>query len=180
MVSSSLVLVTCTVFLYIGDAVPSEIQLCPKSLASTFFWEPYEEMAKDSNGTLAGKLRGFLESSMQSCCSEITFPTYTKILKNDTENIEILIRNDQGSKDLKMFFPVFGNRGSVLRYERPFIGVYDSPGVVVFVPAKNEKMWNGFLAVGTQLWQVITLAFLLSAISGILVWFLVRIIISFP
>lgn len=174
MVSRLALLLTCSFVLsYIAE---SSETLCPKSQTSTFFWHPYEDMESDRNGTMTGKLRGFLETSMQSCCSKMALPKYAEILKKDAKNMENLIRKDQGSKELKMYFPVFGDRNSEVRYERPFIGLYDSPGIVVFVPANNEKMWNGFLAVGTQLWQVITLSFLLAGISGILVWFLVRIL----
>jgi hypothetical protein len=166
----------CSLILQIAVVKTSQ-PLCPTSLTTKFFWHQYENhMASDSRGKMTGKLQGFLEDAIEMCCPDMSRLNYIEILVNDSKNMENMVSKDQWSKDLKMYFPVFGNRDSLSRYERPFIGLYDSPGLVVFVPVTNERMWNGFLVVATQLWQVIALSFLLAAISGILVWFLVSII----
>ena len=88
----------------------------------------------------------------------------------------MLIRKDRSSY-LSLYFPVFANKKETEQYQRPFIGLYNSPGPAVLVPVAEGAGINSSFSVNVvkKSWKLLLLAFVMAAFFGIVIWALVRV-----
>ncbi|EDO31984.1 predicted protein [Nematostella vectensis] len=144
---------------------------CPKSKTVTLHWLPYgrDIYMNKTSGNATGKLAEFLEYALKFCCPTLKF-NYSPMKVESSKDIELSIRNDK-SVELSLYFPVFANKYQKEKYQRPFIGIFDSPGPIIFVNEKSPKNGAVFTAM-TKSWQIPALCVLLAAISGVILWFL--------
>ena len=143
---------------------------CPQSKTAHFHWLPYESQLKFDNKTkkVYGKLKGYIAKALSICCSSLQL-NYSQMEVDASKEIELFIRKDR-SAGLSLYFPVFANKYQKEKFQRPFIGLYDSPGPVIFVYDK-EPTKGAVLTALTQSWQIPALCVLLASISGVLLWF---------
>lgn len=145
--------------------------LCPESKKAIFHWLPYgTELAYSNRTGMRGELYEFLSLALKKCCSTLHL-TYSKMKVNSSKEIELRLRKDS-SEFLSLYFPVFANKYQKEKYQRPFIGLYDSPGPIVFAVDKPSQK-GAVLTALTQSWQIPALCVLLASISGVILWFLV-------
>lgn len=144
--------------------------LCPESPKASFYWLPYGEELMYINKTVSGDLYVFISSALEVCCSSLELK-YFQMKVNSSKEIELKIREDR-SQSLSLYFPVFANKYQKEKFQRPFIGLYDSPGPIVF--AVDQPFQKGaVLTALTKSWQIPALCVLLASISGVILWFLV-------
>lgn len=145
---------------------------CPESKTALFHWLPYQSQLVFDNKTkqVQGKLKTFTAQALRICCSSLQL-NYSRMKVESSKEIELSIRKDR-SAGLSLYFPVFANKYQKEKFQRPFIGLYDSPGPVIFVYDKDNTKGAVFTAL-TQSWQIPALCVLLASISGVILWFLV-------
>lgn len=145
---------------------------CPESKTALFHWLPYEDQLLFNNKTkqVQGKLKGYIAQALRICCSSLQL-NYSQMKVDSSKEIELFIRKDR-SAGLSFYFPVFANKYQKEKFQRPFIGLYDSPGPVIIVNDKDDAK-GAVLTALTQSWQIPALCVLLASISGVVLWFLV-------
>ncbi|XP_031563547.1 uncharacterized protein LOC116299055 [Actinia tenebrosa] len=144
---------------------------CPESKTALFYWLPYENQINFDNRTkqVKGTLKDYITQALQICCSSLKL-NYSQMKVDSSKEIELFIRKDR-SAGLSFYFPVFANKYQKEKFQRPFVGLYDSPGPVIFVYDKDNTKGAVFTAL-TQSWQIPALCVLLASISGVILWFL--------
>lgn len=145
--------------------------LCPESSKAIFHWLPYgKELDYSAKSGMKGDLYRFLRAALDECCSTLKL-TFSQMKVNSSKEIELRIREDK-SKFLTLYFPVFANKYQKEKFQRPFIGLYDSPGPIVFAVHQPSQR-GAMLTALTKSWQIPALCVLLASISGVILWFLV-------
>lgn len=145
--------------------------VCPESKTAIFYWLPYgKELAYSNKTGMRGELYEFLSFALTKCCPDLDL-IFSKMKVNSSKEIELRLRKDS-SEFLSLYFPVFANKYQKEKYQRPFIGLYDSPGPIVFTVDKPSQK-GAVLTALTQSWQIPALCVLLASISGVILWFLV-------
>jgi hypothetical protein len=157
---------------------------CPTPLSNlTLSWSSFRphlwlgNSNASSNTTQPdGDLKKYIEESTQKCCPWIN-TTYLKSNITSSDEIEIAIRKHR-EPNLMLYFPVFANRNDKKHFDRPFIGLFKSPGMAVLEIASSEEMSDDSQAWGSMISALPYLAELALAgtISGIVMWMLVSIV----
>ena len=166
--------------------------ICQSSKATNFYWQapvcphssisvvnflayPPEIQISTQSGNLSGQLVKYIAQVLPTCCSSVKL-IYSEMNATTSEEVELLIRKDKNSY-LSLYFPVFANKKETEHYERPFFGLYNSPGPAVLVPLGKEENRSSFgVTAVKKSWKLLLLAFLMAAGFGILTWALVSLI----
>lgn len=146
---------------------------CQEPNRVVFHWNTYPpEIIPLANGSAGGFLPSHLRKVFPICCPELKL-SFHKMNATSSEHIESLIRNDSSSH-LSFYFPVFAQRREEKQYGRPFIALYNSPGLAILSHDQDSGLnAKGMLKVLYQSWRYFALLILLSVTSGIVIWALV-------
>ena len=157
--------------------IASSSSLCPHSTSSVVHWLAYPPEIQRSvrTGNLSGYLIDYIAAVLPTCCPTLKL-NYSEMNVTSSEELEMSIRKDRSSY-LSLYFPVFANKKETEQYQRPFIGLYNSPGPAVLVPvAEGAGISSSFsVNVVKKSWKLLLLAFVMAAFFGIVIWALVRV-----
>lgn len=161
---------------FYAKAATSYSQFCLHSPVSVVKWLAYPpEIQRDTvHKNITGDLVKYMAKVLPSCCPSAKL-TYSQMNVTSSEEVEMLIRKDKSSH-LSLYFPVFANKKETEQYQRPFYGLYNSPGPAVLVPMDGNGETQGSFGVSAvrKSWRLLLFAFVMAAGFGIITWFLVR------
>ena len=143
---------------------------CQEPNKIVFHWNTYSPEILFQNGSAAGFLPNHLRNVLRICCTSLEL-SFLKMNASSSEHIEFLIRNDKSSH-LSFYFPTFAQRREEVQYNRPFIALYDSPGLAILRSEQNRPS-HRILQILFESWRYFALLILLSVSSGIVIWALV-------
>ena len=150
---------------------------CPQPNKVVFHWTalPPEIQWNITTGEITGQLAETIDSVWSSCCPSLSF-SYSRLSANSSKDIEISIRRDK-SPHISLYFPVFSHTKVITQYQRPYIGLYYSPGPALVMPDRGEKSsLKTLLWVSETPWLILTAGNGLTLIFGVLMWLLVSIL----
>lgn len=110
---------------------------------------------------------------MDHCCNGHTNISYASQPLNDSE----VVKDHIGENGTVISFPVYGEMKDTTFQNFPYMPVVEAPGVVFIMT--HEDSANAAQAVMDavfQGWPVLVLTLVMAALSGIIVWALVRLV----
>ena len=161
------------IFVFTATQAPNA---CPKSPCldelKIDWWEipPYiyiDETSKE----VAGIFPAILKELVKECCGDCVKLAYNPQPSNDSE----VVKNQIDKNGTLLSLPIYGDMKDIDFQNLPFYPVVESPGVVFIV--KKEDSSSAAKAVMDavfQGWPVLVLTLIMAALSGIVVWALVR------
>lgn len=134
---------------------------------------PYIYRDKDDN--IKGIFKTVLDEIIKQCCNGHTNITYEKLPLNDSE----VVKDNIGENGTVISFPVYGEMKDTTFQNYPYMPVVEAPGVVFIMTQEDSA--NAAQAVMDavfQGWPILVLTLVMAALSGIIIWALVRIVSS--
>ena len=157
---------------------------CPQSKTIVLKWVPFPPSVLRWNITtdkIYGELSDFLTKVLPKCCPSLNYSSF--MLKvNKSKDIEMAIRQDNSSY-LSLYFPVLAHKHDTEQYQRPYIGLYYSPGPALLTLATEESGPFNRMTLTSVIkssWGFLAFIHGLTCIFGVVIWILVRCIVSFP
>lgn len=115
-----------------------------------------------------------LDKLFKHCCGGCVNLSYTSRPYNDSEEVKKHIGNNGSLLSLT----VYGDMKDIKFQTYPFYPVVESPGVVFIVKKEDSSAAaTAVMKAVFQGWPVLLLTLIMAALSGIIVWALVRITI---
>ena len=112
-----------------------------------------------------------MDKIIDHCCNGHTNISYSEQPLNDSE----IVKDNIGENGTVISFPVYGEMKDTTFQNVPYMPVVEAPGVVFIMT--HEDAGNAAQAVmGAvfQGWPVLVLTLVMAALSGIIIWALVR------
>ena len=148
---------------------------CPQPNKVVLNWVAFPPIINGWNTTTkepTGELPETLNTVYSNCCPSLSF-SYSWLSANSSQDIEISIRRDKSSQ-LSLYFPVFSHTKVITQYQRPYIGLYYSPGPALIILDTGENNLLDNLVVTTKAsWLILAAANGLAIIYGVIMWLLV-------
>jgi hypothetical protein len=144
---------------------------CHHSTLKAQWWSIPPYIYRDKNGDIQGIFKKVLDRIVEQCCNGHTNITYEKQPLNDSE----VVKDHIGENGTVLSFPIYGEMKDTTFQNFPYMPVVEAPGVVFIMT--NEDSANAAQAVMDavfQGWPVLVLTLVMAALSGIIIWALVR------
>lgn len=157
--------------LQIPPTVEPRPAFCLHSTLKAQWWSIPPYIYRDKAGNIKGIFKEVLDDIIHQCCKSHTNITYEKNPLNDSE----VVKDHIGENGTVFSFPVYGEMKDTTFQNFPYMPVVEAPGVVFIMT--NEDSANAAQAVMDavfQGWPVLVLTLVMAALSGIIIWALVR------
>jgi hypothetical protein len=116
-----------------------------------------------------------LDKLFKECCGQCVNLSYAARPFNDSEEV----KKNIGTNGSLVSLTVYGDMKDTLFQTNPFYPVVESPGVVFIVKKEDSSAAaTAVMKAVFQGWPVLLLTLIMAALSGIIVWALVRFCIN--
>ena len=147
---------------------------CPSFNKIILRWHEFHPFThyNSSSKALEGTLVHYMKKALNICCPNLQI-VQKKVNINSSCEMEILIRQSVADTPI-VHFPIFANRGEKERYERRFLGLFDSPGPAVLkINHGISSSSNEFIFLLNDLWKLVMVSLLHATFAGMIIWLLV-------